>query len=76
MTAIHKIKADKGSETPGVDKKVMKDCLQKGYDVIIREIRNLIYDYQSEDVIRVWIPKPGKKQKRPLGIPTIKDRIA
>ena len=23
---------------------------------------------------RVWIPKPGKDEKRPLGIPTIKDR--
>ncbi|MDJ0595904.1 MAG: group II intron reverse transcriptase/maturase [Pleurocapsa sp. MO_226.B13] len=23
---------------------------------------------------RVWIPKPGKEEKRPLGIPTIKDR--
>ena len=23
---------------------------------------------------RVWIPKPGKKEKRPLGIPTMKDR--
>jgi RNA-directed DNA polymerase len=25
-------------------------------------------------VRRVWIPKPGKLEKRPLGIPTIKDR--
>lgn len=23
---------------------------------------------------RVWIPKPGKQEKRPLGIPTIRDR--
>ena len=23
---------------------------------------------------RVWIPKPGKSEKRPLGIPTIRDR--
>ncbi len=23
---------------------------------------------------RVWIPKPGKEEKRPLGIPTMKDR--
>ena len=25
-------------------------------------------------VRRVWIPKPGKTEKRPLGIPTIRDR--
>ncbi|GBN44758.1 hypothetical protein AVEN_196039-1 [Araneus ventricosus] len=24
---------------------------------------------------RVWIPKPGKTEKRPLGIPTITDRV-
>ncbi|MGB3637309.1 MAG: reverse transcriptase domain-containing protein [Rivularia sp. (in: cyanobacteria)] len=23
---------------------------------------------------RVWIPKPGKSEKRPLGIPTMHDR--
>ena len=24
---------------------------------------------------RVWIPKPGNKEKRPLGIPTVRDRV-
>lgn len=31
--------------------------------------------YQPKAVRRVWIPKPGTKQKRPLGIPTVEDRI-
>ena len=26
-------------------------------------------------VRRVWIPKPGSKEKRPLGIPTVEDRV-
>jgi len=29
---------------------------------------------KSDPVRRVWIPKPGKDEKRPLGIPTMEDR--
>ena len=28
---------------------------------------------KSKPTRRVWIPKPGKDEKRPLGIPTIRD---
>jgi RNA-directed DNA polymerase len=31
--------------------------------------------YQPLPVKRVWIPKPGTNEKRPLGIPTVRDRI-
>ena len=30
--------------------------------------------YQPQAVKRVWIPKPGSKEKRPLGVPTLRDR--
>jgi retron-type reverse transcriptase len=33
-------------------------------------------DYEPEAVLRQWIPKPGSTDKRPLGIPVVKDRIA
>ena len=31
--------------------------------------------YQPQAVKRVWIPKPGSQEKRPLGVPTVRDRI-
>ena len=31
--------------------------------------------YQPSAVRRCWIPKPGSKEKRPLGIPTVRDRV-
>ena len=31
--------------------------------------------YQPKAVKRVWIPKPGSQEKRPLGVPTVRDRI-
>ena len=31
--------------------------------------------YQPKSVKRVWIPKPGTKEQRPLGIPTVTDRV-
>lgn len=31
--------------------------------------------YRPDAVKRVWIPKPGGTEKRPLGIPTVRDRV-
>jgi len=31
--------------------------------------------YQPQAIQRVWIPKAGTKERRPLGIPTVRDRV-
>lgn len=76
ITAIHNIKANKGSQTPGVDDKTMrKDYLQKPLSWVIRDIQSAFRWYEPQQIRRKYIDKPGKAEKRPLGIPTIRDRI-
>lgn len=36
--------------------------------------RNLKLTHKAKSVRRVWIPKPGRQERRPLGIPTMQDR--
>jgi RNA-directed DNA polymerase len=31
--------------------------------------------YRPQAIRREWIPKPGSNEKRPLGIPTVRDRV-
>ena len=76
ITAIHNIKSNHGSETPGVDSKTMrKDYLQKPFPWVVKDIQSAFRHFEPQKIRRVYIDKPGKAEKRPLGIPTIRDRI-
>ena len=76
VTAIHNIKRNHGSETPGVDgKRMRKDYLERPFSWVITDIQKAFQHYDAQKIRRKYIDKPGKAEKRPLGIPTIRDRI-
>ena len=67
-------KANKGM--PGVDGKTFEDIEEYGIEQYLKEIQEelLKKEYIPDAVLRVYIPKAGGG-KRPLGIPSIRDRI-
>eukprot|EP00200_Dunaliella_tertiolecta_P003071 CAMPEP_0202337808 /NCGR_PEP_ID=MMETSP1126-20121109/345_1 /ASSEMBLY_ACC=CAM_ASM_000457 /TAXON_ID=3047 /ORGANISM="Dunaliella tertiolecta, Strain CCMP1320" /LENGTH=409 /DNA_ID=CAMNT_0048928079 /DNA_START=516 /DNA_END=1742 /DNA_ORIENTATION=+ len=60
---------NKGKRTAGFDRRVAETPLSK-----LRLAQNLSLDGKALPIRRVWLPKPGKIEKRPLGIPVIMDR--
>ena len=75
LTAIQKVNANAGRNTPGSDGQRRQDLLTMGYDEMIQQVQQALLEYHPTPVRRVWIEKPGKKEKRPLGIPSVIDRI-
>jgi RNA-directed DNA polymerase len=67
--AGRRVTDNQGKNTPGVDKVLWKDPESKG--MAIHQIQRR--GYKALPLRRVYIPKPNGK-KRPLGIPTMKDR--
>ena len=74
VTAIHKVKSNKGAKTSGVDKAKMDKYLQMDKQELIRLIQMQVANYKPKPVKRQYIKKNNGKL-RPLGIPTIIDRI-
>ena len=68
--AVKRVVTNKGKNTPGIDGELWKSDKDKGCAVKNLEIRT----YHAKPLRRVYIEKFGKKEKRPLGIPTMGDR--
>lgn len=60
----------------GVDRQTVEDFAEQEREELDRLGRQLRDDsYRPAPVRRAWIPKPGSSEKRPLGIPTVRDRV-
>jgi RNA-directed DNA polymerase len=75
VEALRRAKANRGAA--GVDGQTFEQVEEYGEEQWLKELQRELQEkrYQPQAVRRVLIPKPGGGE-RPLGIPTIKDRVA
>jgi group II intron reverse transcriptase/maturase len=60
---------------PGVDGQTVteaKETFGEWVEPVLRSVHR--QGYRAPDIRRVYIPKPGKREKRPLGVPCVNDR--
>lgn len=72
--AYRNIKRNTGSKTGGTNKLTIDDIKYLSVEKVVEHVQNMFHAYEPESVRRVFIPKANGKV-RPLGIPTIWDRI-
>lgn len=74
IAAYVRVKANRGAA--GVDHQTVEafgERLDDNLDRIAAALQQ--GHYRPRMIKRVWIPKPGKKELRPLGVPTVRDRV-
>lgn len=73
-SAYQRCKRNQGSA--GVDHVTIAQFtahLEPNLEALTRSLKD--GSYRPQAIRRVWIPKPGSSEKRPLGIPTVRDRL-
>lgn len=74
--AYRNIKKNDGSKTAGTDNRTIKDLEKLSDEKLIATVQRKLEWYIPQSVRRVEIPKGNDPtKKRPLGIPTIMDRL-
>jgi RNA-directed DNA polymerase len=74
LSGFKKVKANGGAA--GVDHQSIETFerhLEENLEKLSQSLKE--GSYRPRAIKRVWIPKPGSKEKRPLGIPTVRDRV-
>lgn len=74
LTAYGNLQTNHGALSKGVDPEDTVDGFSKE---IVKKIQHDLRNgcHKWKDIKRVEIPKPGKKKKRPLGLPVFSDKI-
>jgi len=72
--AFAKVKANRGSA--GADRQTI-EMFEANLDTNLTRVSQQLADsgYRLQAVRRKWIAKPGSREMRPLGIPTVRDRV-
>ena len=74
-SAWRKVRASGGA--PGVDHQTI-EMFERQREENLEKLSRTLREgsYRPQAIRRRWIPKPGSREKRPLGIPTVRDRVA
>ncbi len=75
LRAFARVKANKGAA--GVDHQTIK-MFEHHLEENLEQLSTALQDcsYRPQALRRKWIAKPGSSEQRPLGIPTVRDRVA
>ena len=74
LASAHRVVVNKGA--PGVDRVSVEEFADQ-LDSNVKKLSQALRDgsYEPGAIRRVMIPKPGSNEQRPLGIPTVRDRV-
>ena len=74
--AHHSVNSNQGRETAGIDGRTMSN-FNGDVEGNLKRLQEALKAkmFEPMPVQRVYIPKPNSEKKRPLGIPTLLDRI-
>jgi group II intron reverse transcriptase/maturase len=71
------VQVRRNSGAAGIDRKTIADVEQYGVPRLLDELATDLKDggWRPLPARRVFIPKPGSREQRPLSIPTVRDRV-